>query len=252
MDLLSEVLNYLLKNAGNITIDVIAIMLMFIIVLLMRTFRQSEKENAINDIRYMDERKSYVSMIKDQMTYQDANIKALQEVATSMKLMNSQIAVIPKETSDMISVMVKEETSNIISYIQSVFDKGLPIRLGVLIVRPSGNVSFINTEAVQLLGVLKENVQNVNVFDIMQGAVDTNRKVFKREDLPVSKAIFSKETVFNKIVGYLHPIKKTLVWLALNIVPNVQEDGNVASAVCIFFDVGDFIPVSETMPLTQE
>lgn len=249
MDPTVEMLNYLVQNGEKVTVSVIAIMLMITIFLIMRSFRQSEKEGALSEVRYMEERKSYMLMIKDQMSYQQANVTALQEVATAIHLMNSQLTGLSKTTADIVAVMVKAETSNIIAYIQSVLDKSLAIRLGVLIVAPDGKLSFVNSEAVQLLGVTKEAVYSSNIMDIMRGVVDINRKPFDQQNFPILRAMTLKETVFNKVVGYHHPLKNTLVWFTLNAAPSIQDDGTVISAVCTFFDVGDLVHISDATPV---
>lgn len=113
------------------------------------------------------------------------------------------------------------------------------IDLGLLLQGPNAEIFMSNEIAFELLGLTKDQLMGRTSFDPEWNVVKEDNTPFPNSEHPVPQAIATKRTFKNVIMGVYRPIHKDRVWLSVDAIPILNDDGSIKYVVCSFFDISE-------------
>lgn len=111
------------------------------------------------------------------------------------------------------------------------------LRIGITLHDAQTKIMLHNPCALELLGLTKEQLLNRTVFDSNWNILHEDGSHFANDTLPVSHAIATRLPVQNVIMKVCRPLKNDWVWLLVNAIPQLDDDGAVLQVICSFNDI---------------
>jgi PAS domain S-box-containing protein len=117
--------------------------------------------------------------------------------------------------------------------------KGLvqDMQVGVLLQGPKAEILLCNPKALDLLGFSEERLLGKTSFDPDWNVIHEDGSLFAGETHPVPLAIATRMPVRNEIMGVVRTRDGDRVWLSVDAVPFIEDDGSVRHVVCTFTDI---------------
>jgi PAS domain S-box-containing protein len=111
------------------------------------------------------------------------------------------------------------------------------MQVGVLLQGPEAEILLCNPRALELLGLSEDQLLGKTSFDPDWNVVHADGMPFPGETHPVPRAIATRESVRNEIMGVARAREGDRVWLSVDAVPFIGGDGAVLQVVCTFTDI---------------
>src|SRR5688572_3935589 len=111
----------------------------------------------------------------------------------------------------------------------------LPI--GVAVLGPDSESRLCNKRAAEVLGLAHEEATSHSPLDPAWDIIHDDGTPYASADLPVPAAIASRRPVIGAMLGVRNASSGDRVWVRVNTVPRLAEDGSVREVLCAFHDV---------------
>ena len=113
----------------------------------------------------------------------------------------------------------------------------LDMPVGVLLQGPQAEIILSNPRALELLGISEDQLLGKTSFDPDWNVIHDDGTPFPGPVHPVPLAIATCKPVHDVVMGVYRPESGDRVWLLVNAVPQLNEDGTVKQVVCSFIDI---------------
>jgi PAS domain S-box-containing protein len=111
------------------------------------------------------------------------------------------------------------------------------MQVGVLLQSPLTEIVLSNPRAQELLGMSEDRLLGKTTLDADWNIVQDDGSPFPGSVHPVPRAISSRLPVRNVVMGVYRPVTKDRVWLLVDAIPLLSDDGIVEQVVCTFIDI---------------
>jgi PAS domain S-box-containing protein len=111
------------------------------------------------------------------------------------------------------------------------------IRLGITLHDADTKTVLHNPHALELLGLTSEQLLGRTSFDPDWDILHENGLPFPDYTRPVPQAIATRLPVQNVVMNVFRPSKNDRVWLLVNAMPQLNDDGSVLQVICSFNDI---------------
>jgi PAS domain S-box-containing protein len=109
--------------------------------------------------------------------------------------------------------------------------------VGVVLLDANNQILVCNSAAHEILGMTEEQFIGRSAIDPSWDAVRDDGSVCPVEDLPSARAIRDRAPVRGEMYGVLKPGTSERVWILVDVVPRLDETGEVAEVIASFRDV---------------
>jgi PAS domain S-box-containing protein len=113
------------------------------------------------------------------------------------------------------------------------------MRVGVLLQGPRAEMLLSNPAALDLLGLSEDQLMSRTSFDPEWNVIHEDGSPFPGPMHPVPKSIATREPVRNVVMGVYRPGRGDRVWLLVDAIPDLGEEGEVRHVVCTFIDISE-------------
>jgi PAS domain S-box-containing protein len=111
------------------------------------------------------------------------------------------------------------------------------MQVGVILYSPKVEIILYNPKILEFLDISKDQLSG-------KSSIDPDWKVFNEDGSPlhsyndtVHRAIATRQSVRDVVIGVYRPSKGDLVWLIVNAEPRLDLDGKVEKVVCTFINI---------------
>ncbi|MEY2901973.1 MAG: hypothetical protein RLY89_1079 [Bacteroidota bacterium] len=111
----------------------------------------------------------------------------------------------------------------------------LPI--GLIIQGKQAEMLGYNQKALELLGLTKEQFMGRTSFDKEWCCIHLDGTPYPGDTHPVPLAIKTKQPILEKVMGVFRPKEEAFVWLDVNAVPVLNENGDINFVICTFSNI---------------
>jgi diguanylate cyclase (GGDEF)-like protein/PAS domain S-box-containing protein len=111
------------------------------------------------------------------------------------------------------------------------------LQVGVIVQNAQAEIRLNNPKALELLGLNEEQLLGKTSFDPDWNVIHEDGSIFSGNEHPVVQAIAQQQAIKNVIMGVFRPLKNDRVWLLVDAVPQLKEDGSVLQVICTFSDI---------------
>jgi PAS domain S-box-containing protein len=111
------------------------------------------------------------------------------------------------------------------------------IRQGITVHDAQTKIVLHNTYALELLGLLNEQLLGRTSFDACWDILHEDGLPFADYTRPVPQAISTRLPVQGVVMCVLRPSKNDRIWLIVNAMPQFNDDGSVLQVICSFNDI---------------
>src|SRR5712692_10190486 len=108
----------------------------------------------------------------------------------------------------------------------------------ILLFGPAGEIRMANKAASRLFGLSETELLGKTAHDAGWRLIHEDGSQVTWEDSPVLEAIRTKKPVKNAVVGVAHD-PDALVWLLMNVEPDISPSGDVTEVICSALDISD-------------
>lgn len=125
------------------------------------------------------------------------------------------------------------------------------LQVGVVVHQPDTTISVVNARALAMLGLTEDQMRGRTTFDPQWNVIHEDGRPFPSEAHPVSVAITTGQPVQQVVMGVFRPRTQDRVWLLVDAMPELDEDGLVAQVAVTFTDISDQVHTKQTLRQTE-
>ena len=111
------------------------------------------------------------------------------------------------------------------------------MHVGVLLQGPQAEILLCNPKALELLGICEDQLLGKTSFDHNWNVIHEDGSPFPGSTHPGPQAISTRQALHNIAMGVYRPVTGDRVWLLVDAVPQMHNDGTVKQVVCTFIDI---------------
>ncbi|HUW70953.1 MAG TPA: histidine kinase dimerization/phosphoacceptor domain -containing protein [bacterium] len=111
------------------------------------------------------------------------------------------------------------------------------MQVGVLLQGPHAEILLSNPKALELLGLTEDQILGRTSFDPSWNVIHEDGSPFPGPTHPVPMSIATMSPILGAVMGVARHAVGDRVWLAVDAVPQLDENGAVRQVVCTFVDV---------------
>lgn len=126
------------------------------------------------------------------------------------------------------------------------------IQAGIVVHKATGELTYANAKATQLLGVSYDTALGALITDPRWRFIREDGSVLPIEEFPVSRANASRALVRNIMLGLTRDSDQQLVWLMGNAYPVLDATGAVSEVVVSFTDVTSLKQAERALQKSEE
>lgn len=108
---------------------------------------------------------------------------------------------------------------------------------GVVVHNPDGTIEDINSAALEMLGISREQAMGITSLDPRWKTIHEDGSLYPGETHPVMIAIETSREVRNKVMGVLNPFRDEIVWININAIPIFNVSGHISFVYVVFEDI---------------
>ncbi|MCM2408580.1 ATP-binding protein [Anabaena sp. PCC 7938] len=109
--------------------------------------------------------------------------------------------------------------------------------VGVLLLDAEGKIILSNHVARELLLLTEADLQNKSIFALNWQMLDKDGKPLTSKTLPIREALTQQQPVRNYVIGLSHNSATNILWLLLNIDPQISKQKKLERLVCTFSNI---------------
>ncbi|WP_411280439.1 PAS domain S-box protein [Gemmatimonas sp.] len=126
------------------------------------------------------------------------------------------------------------------------------IQAGIVVHQATGEITYANAKATQLLGVTYDTALGALITDPRWRFIREDGSVLPLEEFPVTRALTTRALVRNMVVGLTRDSDQQLVWLMGNAYPVLDHTGVVSEVVVSFTDVTSVKQAERALQKSEE
>jgi len=126
------------------------------------------------------------------------------------------------------------------------------IQAGIVVHQATGELTYANAKATQLLGVTYDTALGALITDPRWRFIREDGSVLPLEEFPVMRAITTRALVRNIVIGLTRDSDQQLAWLMGNAYPVLDDTGAVAEVVVSFTDVTSLKQAERALQKSEE
>ena len=111
------------------------------------------------------------------------------------------------------------------------------MQVGVLLQGPKAEIILSNPRALELLGLTEDQLLGRTSLDPYWNVIHEDGSDFPGVDHPVPYAIANRKSVRGVIIGVHRPSVGDRVWLLVDAIPQLNNDGSIRQVICTFIDI---------------
>jgi len=111
------------------------------------------------------------------------------------------------------------------------------LTVGVLVQGANEEIILSNNAALELLGLTEEEMIGKKPYNPIWKTIHEDGSDFLKEDFPIIKASKTLKASRNVTMGVMSPKNKDMVWLSVDAIPCIDEEGKLEQVVCTLFDI---------------
>lgn len=111
------------------------------------------------------------------------------------------------------------------------------MQVGVVIQGPGSEVLLSNTKALELLGLTEEQLLGKTSFDPDWNVIHEDGSPYPGPTHPVAQSISTRKPVRDAVMGVYRPTFGDRMWLLVDALPQLNDDGAVRQVICTFIDI---------------
>ncbi len=124
--------------------------------------------------------------------------------------------------------------------------------VGVLQQGPQAEILLSNPAALELLGLTEEQLLGKSSFDPYWNVIHEDGSPFPGDTHPVPVAIATRKPVREVVMGVYRPATHDRVWLLVDAIPHLNDDGTVEQVICTFINISDRKAAEEALKQSEE
>jgi PAS domain S-box-containing protein len=113
------------------------------------------------------------------------------------------------------------------------------MQVGVLLQGPKSEILLCNPKALELLGMNEDQILGKSSLDPEWNVIHEDGSPFPGKAHPVPQAIETLLPVRNVIMGVYNPVIHDRLWLLVEALPQLSNDGTLNQVVCTFIDISE-------------
>ena len=121
------------------------------------------------------------------------------------------------------------------------------VQVGVILQSATADIIMSNPEALNLLGLDENQLLGKTSFDKDWNVIHEDGTDFPGNMHPVAQAIATLLPVRKVVMGVYRPAYKDRIWLLVDAVPQLQEDGNIRQVVCSFTNITNLLATQKSL-----
>jgi len=123
---------------------------------------------------------------------------------------------------------------------------------GIIIRNASGQITFANPAASEILGVNNESLLKINSFEPPQKNILLDGSDITVNEHPAKIALTTAKEVHRSILGVFNPEKKTYIWISITATPMFEHQNDIVKNVyTVFEDISDEIKAEKLLKESQ-
>ncbi len=111
------------------------------------------------------------------------------------------------------------------------------MRVGVLLQGPQTEMLLCNQAALELLGLTEDQLLGLSSIDPYWNVIHEDGSPFPGNRHPVAEAVSTKNAVRGVVMGVYRPTKQDRIWLLVDAIPELNDNGSVNQVICTFIDI---------------
>ncbi len=111
------------------------------------------------------------------------------------------------------------------------------LSVGVIMWGADSKIITSNKAALELLGISESDLSDEPISEIERSAVLEDGTPIAPHDLPMSLALKTKKASKDSVIGLFTIKSQRFIWLLVNAVPFLKEDGEVDYVICSYTDI---------------
>jgi len=113
------------------------------------------------------------------------------------------------------------------------------LEAGVVVHAPDTSILLNNQRASELLGLSDDQMRGKKAIDPSWKFIHENNNPFRLEEYPVTWVAAHKKPIKNLTLGVLRPVTKDIVWLTVNGLPVLDNNGEIVEILISFIEITD-------------
>ncbi len=126
------------------------------------------------------------------------------------------------------------------------------LTIGVLLQGPNAEILSSNKAGLDLLGLTEDQLIGKTSYDPDWALLKENGEPFPIDELPVPIAIQTKKPVKGVIMGVMRPTLGDRIWLMIDIIPRLDEFGNVINVIATLNNITELKEAEQVMAESRE
>lgn len=121
------------------------------------------------------------------------------------------------------------------------------LQVGVILCDPKSEILISNPKALELLGLTEEQLLGRAAYDARWNVIQEDGSPFPENAFPVARAIATRQSVRDVIMGVYRPEKGDRVWLRMDAELHFNKDESVRQVICSIVDITKRKIVEDTL-----
>jgi PAS domain S-box-containing protein len=126
------------------------------------------------------------------------------------------------------------------------------LHIGVLLLGPKMEILLSNVAARTMLGMTESELLRRTARDPDWDVIDEDGLPFPHDEFPVPRAIATRSTVRNVVMGIYRAATRDRVWILVDAEPHRADDGSVRQVICTFSDITERRRAEEALRQSEE
>ncbi|HKM91517.1 MAG TPA: PAS domain S-box protein [Candidatus Acidoferrales bacterium] len=126
------------------------------------------------------------------------------------------------------------------------------LQVGVVLVRPDGEMQFGNAAALEMFGLKEEELVGHKASDLAWTPVYEDGTEMPFAMRPVARAIETRQPIRGTVMGWRSRDSGEVFWIIGNAIPQLNQNGEVATVIASFADITDLRKTQEALRSSEE
>jgi len=123
---------------------------------------------------------------------------------------------------------------------------------GVVVHNPDGSVYDVNSAALQILGVTRDQIMGITSMDPRWKTIHEDGSTYRGESHPVMVALQTRKEVRNQVMGVYNPVSINTNWININAFPIFNPENEIVSVFVVFEDISQMKKTKDALALSEK
>jgi PAS domain S-box-containing protein len=126
------------------------------------------------------------------------------------------------------------------------------LQVGVILVRPDGEMQFGNTAALEMFGLKEEELVGQKASNLSWIPIHEDGSEMPFAMRPVARAIETRQPVRGTVMGWRRRDSDEVLWIIGNAIPQLNQNGEVETVITSFADITGLRKTQEALRSSEE